>query len=143
MQTSTAGTWTPLLAGRNPRLHLVVVGQARRHRRRGGCDAAEADEPVFGGHAPKPKLAVAPDDLSNLVAATATVTGSAPVSVAFAVLRAGSHTWKRLDVDTSPPYRGFLDPAKFKRHEHVQVVAIARALDGSTAVSRVVTVTVP
>ena len=61
---------------------------------------------------------------------------SGPVSVTF-VVRRGS-TWQRLDTDTSPPYRGFIDPAKFKRNERVQVAAIARGLDGSTAVSAVV-----
>ena len=143
VQTSTAGKWTTLLPAGIPASTSsssgtldVIVGAV-------GATLLKADEPVFAGHASTPKLVVAPDDLSNLVAATATVTGSTPVSVAFAVLRAGTHTWKRLDVDTSPPYRGFIDPTKFKRHEHIQVVAIARALDGSTAVSRVVTVTVP
>jgi hypothetical protein len=61
---------------------------------------------------------------------------SGPVSVTF-VVRRGS-TWRRLDTDTSPPYRGFIDPAKFKRNERVQVAAIARGLDGSTAVSALV-----
>src|SRR5581483_1306508 len=56
---------------------------------------------------PKPKLVVKADDLSNLWAATATVKGAAPVSVAFAVRRAGAKAWQRLDVDTSPPFRGF------------------------------------
>ena len=82
----------------------------------------------------KPKLTVKGDDLSGLWVASASVTG--PVSVTF-VVRRGS-TWQRLDTDTSPPYRGFLDPAKFKHNEHVQVAAIAQALDGSTAVSTVV-----
>jgi glycosidase len=88
--------------------------------------------------ASRPTLRVAADDLSNLWAATATVSGLAPVTVAFAVKRAGSSTWRRLDVDDSPPYRAFLDPAKFRKNEQVQLVAIARALDGSTAVSAVV-----
>jgi hypothetical protein len=61
---------------------------------------------------------------------------SGPVSVTF-VVRRGS-TWRRVDTDTSPPYRGFIDPAKFKRNERVQVAAIARGLDGSTAVSALV-----
>jgi hypothetical protein len=66
-----------------------------------------------------------------------TVGGSAPVTVAFALRRAGSKAWQRLDIDDSPPYRAFLDPAKFERNEQVQLVAVARALDGSTAVSAV------
>ena len=59
------------------------------------------------------------------------------MSIAFVVQRA-SGAWQRLDVDTSPPYRGFLDPAKFRKNEHVKVVAIARGLDGRTAASAVV-----
>jgi hypothetical protein len=71
------------------------------------------------------------------------VPGNAPVSVAFAYRRAGAHAWRRIDVDTSPPFRGFIDPAKFRRHERIQVIAIARALDGSIASSAVVPFTVP
>jgi glycosidase len=84
--------------------------------------------------AAKPKLTVKGDDLSGLWVASASVSG--PVSVTF-VVRRGS-TWQRLDTDTSPPYRGFIDPAKFKRNERVRVAAIARGLDGSTAVSAIV-----
>jgi hypothetical protein len=60
------------------------------------------------------------------------------VSVAFAVRRAGSSSWRRLDVDTSPPFRGFVDPAKFKKNERVSLVAIVRGLDGRIAPSAVV-----
>ena len=77
------------------------------------------------------------DPLSSLWTASATVGGSAPVSVACLVKR-GAGLWKRLDVDTSPPYRGFLEPARFKKNERVELVAIARALDGRTATSAVV-----
>jgi glycosidase len=95
---------------------------------------ARAHEAIPAAAAPKPKLTVKGDDLSGLWVASASVSG--PVSVTF-VVRRGS-TWQRLDTDTSPPYRGFLDPAKFKRNERVQVAAIARGLDGSTAVSAIV-----
>jgi hypothetical protein len=84
----------------------------------------------------KPKLVVKADPLSSYWAATATVRG--PVSVGFAVQRAGSSTWERLAVDTSPPYRAFLDPGKFKRNERVRVAAIARSLGGSTAAAAIV-----
>jgi hypothetical protein len=60
-----------------------------------------------------------------------------PVSVAFAVRRA-TGGWRRLAVDDSPPYRAFLDPKSYRRKETVHLVAIARALDGTTAVSAVV-----
>ena len=82
-----------------------------------------------------PKLVVRGDDLTSLWAVSATVAGNAPLSVAFAVRRGSG--WQRLAVDTSPPYRAFLDPARFKQNERVQVVAIARSLDGLIATSAV------
>lgn len=85
----------------------------------------------------KPALHVKADDLTSLWAATATVGGMQPVSVAFLVKR-GGRAWQRLAVDTSPPFRGFLDPAKFKTNERIQVAAIARSLDGRTATSNTV-----
>ena len=143
VQTSTAGSWTALLPAGGAGATSSASGKLEVTIPAVGATLLEANAHVFSSTAPTPKLTVAPDTLSDLVAATATVSGNSPVSVAFAVLRAGSHTWQRLDVDTSPPYRGFLDPVKFTRHEHVQVVAIARSLDGTTAVSRVVPYTVP
>jgi alpha-amylase len=98
-----------------------------------------AAEPIPQTPASPPRLVVRGDGLSSLWSVTARVGGSAPVSVAFAVRRAGSKTWTRLDVDDSPPYRAFLDPTRFRDRERVQLVAIARGLDGGTAVSPVVT----
>jgi alpha-amylase len=106
-----------------------------------GAVLLEAQSAIPDAAPPKPKLVVRGDDLTSLWAASATVTGTAPVSVAFVVQRA-SGAWQRLDVDTSPPYRGFLDPAKFKRNERVKVVAIARGLDGRTASSAAVSLRV-
>jgi glycosidase len=84
-----------------------------------------------------PGLRVGGDTLSNMWAATATVRGSAPVSVTFAVKR-GKGAWRRLAVDDSPPYRGFLDPAKYRRNERLLVAAAVRTLDGRVAASKVV-----
>jgi hypothetical protein len=81
-----------------------------------------------------PKLVVKGDALTSMWAATATVGGAQPVSVAFLVHRA-SGAWQRLDVDTSPPFRGFLETARFRKNERIQVVAVARSLDGRTASS--------
>jgi glycosidase len=142
VQTSTAGSWTTLL-GPAGAVTSNATGKLSLTIPAVGVVLLKADGAVFSAPATKPALRVAPDDLSNLVAATATVSGGAPVSVAFAVRRAGSKTWRRLDVDTSPPFRGFLDPARFGKHERVQVVAVSRALDGSTAVSAVVPYTTP
>jgi hypothetical protein len=82
-----------------------------------------------------PKLATRLDDLTELLRVTATPS-TTTVSVAFAVRRA-TGGWRRLAVDDSPPYRAFLDPKSFRRKETVHLVAIARALDGTTAVSAV------
>ncbi|HEU5363744.1 MAG TPA: alpha-amylase family glycosyl hydrolase [Gaiellaceae bacterium] len=86
-----------------------------------------------------PRLTAKPDDLTQYVALTATVPG-APVSVWFATRRRGGG-WQRVAVDDSVPYRGFVDPARFKKRERVDAVAVARGLDGSVSVSRVVTFT--
>ena len=83
------------------------------------------------------KLTVGPDDLTELVRVSATATGG-PVTVSFAVKR-GTGAWRLVAVDDSPPFRAFLRPAGYRKGERVQLVAIARSLDGRTAVSKVVT----
>ena len=59
-----------------------------------------------------------------------------PVSVAFAVRRAG-RTWARVAADDAPPYRAFLDPSRFRRGEAVEAIAIANATDGSISRSAI------
>jgi hypothetical protein len=59
------------------------------------------------------------------------------VSVAFAIRRGTAGRWTRIAADDSPPFRTFLDPAKFNRREVVYLVAMARGLDGRIAVSAV------
>ena len=95
---------------------------------------AEAELPVARPAAPTLKTSA--DDLTELVRVTATPSAKT-VSVAFAVRRA-TGGWRRLAADDSPPYRAFLDPKSYRRKETVHLVAIARALDGTTAVSAVV-----
>jgi glycosidase len=97
----------------------------------------------------RPGLRVARDSLTDLVRLSAepgrpTVGPfvSDPVSFSFAMRRAGSARWTLAAADDSPPFRAFLDPAKFRRRERVHLVAIARSLGGATAVSRVVPFTV-
>jgi len=84
----------------------------------------------------KPTLSAAPDELSDYFALSARVAGG-PVSVWFAVRRKGG-AWQKVAVDDSAPYRGFLDPSRFKKGETVDGVAVARGLDGTVAVSSVV-----
>jgi glycosidase len=85
----------------------------------------------------KPKLTAGPDALTEYVALTATVPGE-PVSVWFAV-RHKTGGWQMVAVDDSAPYRAFVDPLRFAKREKVDAVAVARGLDGSAAVSPVVT----
>jgi hypothetical protein len=82
-------------------------------------------------------LKVAADDLSSYVRLSV-ASADPTVSVTFAAKR-GKGAWQRVAADDSPPYRGFLDRARFRRKEKVQVVAIVRAVDGKVAVSKVVT----
>src|SRR5262249_48872143 len=78
-----------------------------------------------------PKLTGAEDALTSYYSPAARARG-APASVTSATRRHGG-AWQRVAIDDSAPYRGFLDPLKFKKHEKVEVVAVARGLDGSTA----------
>jgi hypothetical protein len=83
-----------------------------------------------------PGLTAKPDALTQYVAITASVPG-APVSVWFATRRAGGG-WQKVAVDDSAPYRGFVDPARFRKRERIEAVAVARGLDGSVRVSPIV-----
>lgn len=87
-----------------------------------------------------PTVKVTGDSLTNLWQVSV-ASPNQPVSVAFAVKRKRGK-WTRLDIDDSPPYRAFLDSARFKKKERVELVAVVRALDGRTAVSKVVPFTV-
>jgi glycosidase len=101
-----------------------------------GTRLLRAETQLPAGRPAAPTLATGADDLTELLRVTAT-SGSKTVSIAFAVRRARGG-WRRLAVDDSPPYRAFLDPKAYRLKETVHLVAIARALDGTTAVSAVV-----
>lgn len=85
---------------------------------------------------PKPTLTSRADDLTAYYRLG--VTGIAPsaVSVAFAIRRHGG-TWQRIAIDDSAPYRAFLTPTRFKKHERVSGVAVARGFDGTISVSQI------
>jgi hypothetical protein len=133
-----ASTWSQLHGGPIPFVRTSSDASGSITVPVNGLSAVvlEAEAEIPASPPATPKLAVRGDDLTSLWAAGATVSGTAPVSVAFAVHRGGK--WQRLAVDTSPPYRAFLDPSHFKKNERVQLVAIARSLDGRTAASAVV-----
>jgi alpha-amylase len=86
----------------------------------------------------KPKLTGRDDDLTSLYRLGVTVPGTAPVSVTFAIRRHGG-TWQRVATDDSAPYRGFLEPDRFAHREQIEAVAVARAVNGATAISQVAT----
>jgi Alpha amylase, catalytic domain len=93
--------------------------------------------------APKaPALKVGPDDLTELLRLTASVSGTAPVSVAFAVRPAQGGAWTRVAVDDTPPYRAFLERSKYRRGARLQAIALVHAFDGRTTASRVLSFTV-
>jgi glycosidase len=131
-----SATWTALLGSgsaesdRNGKLTVSVPAIGALLLKAGTTASSPAPT--------QPKLTVKADPLTNLWTATAKVGGTAPVSVAFAVERAGSSKWRRLSVDTSPPYRGFIDPAKLKKNERVQVAAVVLALDGGASAGSIV-----
>src|SRR2546423_2519471 len=137
VQTSTpSATWTPLLGSTAPVLSseggelAVTVPPV-------SAILLQPDRPIPVAPLTTPVLKAGPDDLSPYVRLS--VAASDPtVSVAFAAKR-GKGAWQRVATDDSPPYRGFIDPARYKRKGKVEVVAIERALNGSVAVSQVAT----
>jgi alpha-amylase len=86
-----------------------------------------------------PKLTVAADPLTSYVRLGLTAPGE-PVSVTFALRRKGG-IWGRLAIDDSAPYRAFVDPGRYARHEAIDAVAVVRALDGSVSVSQIASFT--
>jgi len=87
---------------------------------------------------PRPTLTAQADDLTAFFRLTASGTGTAPVSVAFAIRRHGG-AWQRVAIDDSAPYRAFLTPGRFRKREKVEGVAVARGLDGTVSTSAVAT----
>jgi hypothetical protein len=87
-------------------------------------------------------LRVGADELSTLVRVSASVPTLDPVTVTFAVRRAGAGGWRRLAVDDGAPFRAFLDPRRYGRGEVVHVVAVVRSSDGAIATSAVLPVRV-
>jgi hypothetical protein len=129
------GNSTPVQSGSDGKVTVTVPAV--------GALLLEAESQIPVSAPPTPQVKVAHDLYTRFFAVKASVSGSQPVTVAFAVKRAGSSTWRRLDVDDSSPYRAFLDPVKFKKGEKLQLVAIARNLSGATARSAVVTYQMP
>ena len=135
-RTSTPGAEWQRLLGAPPAFSSGANGSATVSLPPLSSAFLQASRQIPARRVPEPVLTVGRDGLSDLVRVSATA-GSLPVSVAFAVRRAGSSRWSRVAADDSPPYRTFLDPAAYRRRERIYAVAIALGLDGSTAVSAV------
>jgi alpha-amylase len=103
-----------------------------------GASVYEADSEIPSTAPPVPTLKVGKDQFSSLWRSSATVSGTVPVSVAFAIKRKPSAAWQLLAADDSPPFRAFLDRRKFAKKQKVYLVAIARSLGGQTSTSKVV-----
>ena len=142
-QTSTPNSsWNVLFGGGSPQT-TGASGKMTVKVPAIGSLVLEAAKPIPVKAPPKPRVKVALDLYTNFFVVNASVTGTQPLTIAFAVKRAHSSIWRRLDVDDSSPYRGFLDPTKYKKGEQLSLVAIARNLNGKTATSAVVTYRMP
>ena len=136
LRTSTPrSAWAPLLGG--GRLTSTAAGDLTFTVPALSTVLLRAQGRIPAARAAAPTVQVAADDLSELLRVSATPAGAGTASVSFAVKRARTG-WRRLAADDSPPFRAFLDPRDYDRGETVHVVAIARGLDGSLAVSPVV-----
>lgn len=131
--------WTPLF-GTSERFESAPDRTLSLHLAPLSAVLLRADRDLPARRPARPALRVVRDSLSDFWRVSAT-SGAQPASVSFAIKR-GRAAWRLLAADDSPPHRAFLDPTKFSRRERVHLVAIARSLDGATAVSRVVPFTV-
>ena len=139
VQTSTPGSSWATLLGASPSVRSTAAGKLTLSLDPLSAVLVRADAALPQARPVRPLLAVRPDGLTNLVQARATVATTEPVSVAFAVKR-GKGAWVRIAADDSPPYRGFLEPQRYRRGERVAVVAVARWPGGTTTLSPVVAV---
>ena len=134
-----SASWTALLGGSSVssdaagRVTLQLPALGARLYRADAALPAPAPAPV--------SLRIESDTISELWSLTAR-SARAPQSITFAVRRARSSRWRRLAADDSPPLRGFLDPASYRRGELVHLVAVARWRGGSVTTSPVVPFTV-
>jgi hypothetical protein len=135
VQTSTpSAAWTPLLGSAGP-VSSSEGGELALTVPPVSAVLLRADRQLSVAPLTAPVLKVSEDDLSSYLRLSV-ASADPTLSVSFAAKR-GKGAWQRVAADDSPPYRGFLDPARYRRKEKVQVVAIARAVDGTVAVSKV------
>ena len=136
VKTSTPAARWPVVLGTTEGEISDAAGELVLHVPALAAEAFVSERVLPVGRPVKPRLLVAADNLTELIRVSVPAAAQ-PASVTFAVKRA-TGGWRRLAADDSPPYRAFLDPKSYRRKETVHLVAIARALDGTTAVSAVV-----
>ena len=141
IRTSTPSARWPVLLGTTEGETSDGAGMLELHVPPLSTEVFLADGVIPAPALSPPRVRVSADDLTELLRVSLASPPAQPVSVAFAVKRARGG-WRRLAVDDSPPYRAFLDLSRYRRGERIHLVAVARALDGSTAVSAVVPTTV-
>ena len=139
LQTSTPGSSWSTLFGASTSARSTAAGKLTLSVEPLSAVLVRADSALPQARPVRPALVVRPDGLTNLVQARATLATTEPVSVAFAAKR-GTAAWVRIAADDSPPYRGFLEPQRYRRGERVAVAAVARWPGGRTTLSRVVAV---
>jgi hypothetical protein len=131
--TPLLGTSAPAATGADGRVRLSVPPRSALLYR------ADSELPRRG--AAKVTLRAGSDLYSDLLRLSATASTMDPLSVTFAMRRAGGTSWRRLAVDDGAPYRAFVDPLGFRRGERAYLVAVVRASDGSVSTSPVLAVT--
>jgi len=139
--TATPGvTWAPLLgtaesprSDASGRLTLTVPGLTAVLLRAGSD--LPARKPLA------PKVSVEADDLTALHEVRAVVGTADPVTVTFAMRRAGAARWSRIGIDSSPPYRAFADLTRVRKGTSVGFVAVVRSTSGALVTSKVSTFT--
>lgn len=135
-----SSSWTPLLGAVAPGTS-AADGKLTFSVPPLSAVVLRADTELPKRAAPVPALKFGTDPFEGtLRVVSAKVRTPDPVSVTFPVRR-GSGPWTRIATDDSPPYRGFLELARYRRGETVQLVAIVTATNGSVALSPVIRAT--
>jgi hypothetical protein len=91
---------------------------------------------------PAATVRVAADDLTALEEVRATVATADPVTVTFAMRGPKAARWTRIGIDTSPPYRAFVDLTRVRKGTRMSFVAVVRSSSGAASTSKITTFTV-
>ena len=101
-----------------------------------------ADSALPARTLPLPSVRIQPDDLTVLDEVRATVGTADPVAVTFAMRGPKAARWTRIGIDTSPPYRAFVDLTHVRKGTKMSFVAVVRSSSGAVVTSKVTPFTV-